>query len=76
VVSWEDEDNFVFIRDYLKFINKKNYDYLKEAFAQTIACINRKIRAERLPQRYAITSSEKDGHARYGLQLAPERIIP
>lgn len=75
VVCWEDEDKFEFLESYLKDINRKNYHYLKEAFAQTIARINRKIKAERLPQRYAITSVEIDGHARYGLQLAPERII-
>jgi CRISPR-associated protein (TIGR02584 family) len=45
------------------------------SFLQARAKINRKLEAASLPERYHITSRGERGSLRYGLGVAPERII-
>jgi hypothetical protein len=55
-----------------KDIDKK---HLQESFLPVRAKINGKLEEAKLPERYLITSRGERGSLRYGLGIAPERII-
>lgn len=53
----------------------EDYEDVLKTFVETISKIKRKCEAKHLPERYFITTRRAPGASRYGLLMAPERLI-